>query len=168
MSPLPFVQIMLIKTTFLDLKMLSDMPSIKDLPISPLFSTVTGLCSMPPRSQDGGTTWKMPRTAKPFSPWRENCLLARSLCKLLHLILNGRIHSWKEPPPIKEANVLMQEAEIEAFRLRGEMCEGLWEPKKRSANYHNGGYNGESSASTQKMGMDTNCEEQEGMPRETT
>ncbi|CAJ0745688.1 1752_t:CDS:2, partial [Entrophospora sp. SA101] len=55
MSPLPFVQVMLIKTTFLDLKMLGDMPSIKDLPISPLSSTVTGLCSMPPRSQDGGS-----------------------------------------------------------------------------------------------------------------
>ncbi|CAH1760889.1 15145_t:CDS:2 [Entrophospora sp. SA101] len=120
MSPLPFVQVMLIKTTFLDLKMLGDMPSIKDLPISPLSSTVTGLCSMPPRSQDGGTiiaTWQMSRTAKPFSSWRENCLLARSLCKLLHLILNGRIHSWKETPPMKEANVLMQEAEIEALRL---------------------------------------------------
>ncbi|CAH1757875.1 12619_t:CDS:2 [Entrophospora sp. SA101] len=55
MSPLPFAQVTLIKTTFLDLKTLGYMPSIEDFPISPLFGTVTGLCSTPPRSQNGGT-----------------------------------------------------------------------------------------------------------------
>nr|CAG8653585.1 14447_t:CDS:2 [Entrophospora candida] len=38
-----------------------DMPSIEDLPISPLFGTVTGPCSTPSRSQDGGNYFTLSR-----------------------------------------------------------------------------------------------------------
>ncbi|CAJ0769062.1 6254_t:CDS:1, partial [Entrophospora sp. SA101] len=129
-------QVTLIKTTFLDLKMLGDMPSIEDLPISPLFGMATGPCSTPPRSQDGGSYFTLSHktysaitgtyvvmdipclydpdnsrhsnvanttNSKAIFPRRENCSLARISCKILHLILNGRIRPWKEPPPMKEA-----------------------------------------------------------------
>jgi hypothetical protein len=62
------VQVTLIKTTLLDLKTLGDTPSIRDLPIGPLFGAMTGPCSTPSRSQDDGHYFTLSRkTYNPFT-----------------------------------------------------------------------------------------------------
>jgi hypothetical protein len=63
-----FVQVTLIKSTLLDLKILGERPTLHDLPVSPLFGIVTGLCSVPSQNQGNKCYFTLSRkTYNPFN-----------------------------------------------------------------------------------------------------
>lgn len=63
-----FIQVTLIKSTLLDLKTLGEIPTLRDLPFSPLFGAVTGICSVPSQNQDNKCYFTLSRkTYNPFN-----------------------------------------------------------------------------------------------------